>query len=270
MAYFRACFTVRKILNSFGMSDSTTRFSARVGDYVKYRPHYPPEVLSYLQQEIRLDSSWTVADIGSGTGISTALFLNGGHKVFGIEPNREMRTKAEELLMPYSSRFISLSGTAEETGLPADSIDLIVSGQAFHWFDREKAKKEFTRIARAGAYAVLIWNERLVESDFEKDYEALILRYGGDYKTINHKNITDLQIGEFFYPQPFMVRIFDNEQIFDLEGLTGRLVSSSYIPREGDLGYDAMVADLGSVFEKYNSGDRVRIGYETKLYLGAI
>jgi SAM-dependent methyltransferase len=246
--------------------DSTQRFSDRVGDYVKYRPHYPVTLLSYLAASIHFDASRVVADIGSGTGISTELFLRNGNRVYAVEPNDAMRMKAEELLSGYPG-FVSVYGTAEATGLPDASIDLIVAGQAFHWFDPVKTRREFVRIARPGATAALVWNERLVLTDFEKEYEDLILRAGGDYKTINHKNIADLQIGAFFHPEAFVLRSFGNEQIFDLDGLKGRLLSSSYIPKEGP-GYDAMIRDLESLFARYQSEGKLRIGYETKLYTG--
>jgi len=248
--------------------DSTQRFSDRVGDYVKYRPDYPAAIVSYLREVISFDPSRVVADIGSGTGISTELFLRHGNQVLAVEPNEAMRSKAEELLGSYPG-FSSIDGTAEATGLPEASVDLIVAGQAFHWFDPEKAHREFARIARPGVYAALIWNERLVSSDLEKEYEDLILRTGGDYKTINHKNIGDPQIERFFYPETFVLKIFDNEQILDLDGLRGRLLSSSYIPKEG-AGYEAMLRDLPVLFDRYQSGGKVRIGYETKLYLGRV
>jgi SAM-dependent methyltransferase len=246
------------------MSNSTTRFSDRVEDYVKYRPHYPEVILSYLRDLYSFGPGWAVADIGSGTGISTEPFLQFGNKVFAVEPNREMRAKAEELLERYPG-FVSLDGTAEATGLGDASVDLIVAGQAFHWFDAVKTRTEFVRIARPGAVVALIWNERLILSDFEREYEELILEYAGDYKTINHKNITDFQIGEFFYTQSFAVRFFENEQRFDFDGLKGRLLSSSYIPKEG-LRFDAMMNALRELFDRHAADGRVRVGYETKVY----
>lgn len=248
--------------------DSKQRFSDRVEDYVKYRPHYPEALLSWLQTNAGFDASRIVADIGSGTGISTELFLRNGNQVYAVEPNEAMRRKAEELLSGYPG-FVSIDGTAEATGLPASSIDLIVAGQAFHWFDRVRTRQEFQRIARPGAIAALIWNQRLVLSDFEKQYEDLIGQAGGDYKTINHTNITDQHISAFFHPAAFVLQCFDNEQVFDLEGLKGRLLSSSYIPKEGP-GFDTMIRDLELLFVRHQSGGRVRVGYETKLYTGRI
>jgi SAM-dependent methyltransferase len=185
-----------------------------------------------------------------------------------VEPNSEMRAKAEELLSGYPG-FVSIVGTAEETGLPDASVDLIVAGQAFHWFEAVVTRREFVRIARPGAVVALIWNERLILSAFEQEYEALILEFAGDYKTINHKNITDDRIGMFFHPQTFVLTVFDNEQLFDFEGLKGRLLSSSYIPKDGPV-HDAMMKALVALFERHRSGGRVRVGYETKVYTGVI
>lgn len=276
------------------MSNSTTRFSDRVEDYVKYRPHYPEAILSYLQTTYGFGPSWTVADIGSGTGISTELFLRNGNTVFAVEPNAEMRAKAEELLAGYAGRadergrraepvdagqagpgvaagrrglFVSVDGTAEATGLGPESVELIVAGQAFHWFDVAKSRAEFSRILKPGGLVALIWNERLTGSPFELDYEALIRRYSTDYQKVDHRNITDNVIGAFFSPAAFVLTIFPNEQRFDLTGLKGRLLSSSYIPKEGPE-HTAMTQDLEQLFGHYQSGGQVRVGYDTKVYTG--
>jgi SAM-dependent methyltransferase len=249
-------------------ANSTTRFSDRVEDYVKYRPHYPAVILSYLRDVYFLRPEWTIADIGSGTGISTELFLGNGNTVYAVEPNRDMRQKAVELLSDCPG-FISREGTAEATGLPDAVADLIVAGQAFHWFHPTQTRAEFVRLSKQAAVVALIWNERSISSDFEREYESLILTYAGDYKTINHKNITDVQIGAFFQPRPFLLQSFENEQLFDFEGLRGRLLSSSYIPKEGPR-FGGMIQALQVLFDRHQSGGRVRVGYETKLYTGTL
>ena len=275
------------------MSDNTTRFSDRVEDYVKYRPHYPGAILFYLRQTYSFDASWEVADIGSGTGISTELFLGNGNRVFAVEPNAEMRGKAEELLggdahearrvgpagllarrglarpSGFRGAFVSIDGTAEATGLAAGSVRLIVAGQAFHWFDAVKSRAEFARILQPGGAVVLVWNERLAQSPFEAAYDALIERHGKDYKTTNHRNISDQQIGSFFHPSSFVVKEFPNEQWFDFEGLRGRLLSSSYMPKSGP-GFAPMIEDLRRLFDTYQDGGRVRVGYDTKVYSGVL
>ncbi|MEM9906031.1 MAG: class I SAM-dependent methyltransferase, partial [Cyanobacteria bacterium P01_D01_bin.44] len=141
----------------------TQRFSNRVADYIKCRPDYPPTLLAYLTQHGGLTSKQTVADIGMGTGLLTHHFLDHGNRVYGVEPNAEMRSAAVECLHPYA-HFHPLDGQAEATTLPPDSVDWVVAGQAFHWFDRPAARAEFERILKPGGRVALVWNDRL-ESD---------------------------------------------------------------------------------------------------------
>jgi SAM-dependent methyltransferase len=250
------------------MSDNnTTRFSNRVEDYVKYRPGYPPALLNYLQDHYHLITRETVADIGAGTGISTALFLKAGYPVFAVEPNNEMREKLEEMLNHFP-QLKAINGTAENTTLPDHSVDLIVAGQAFHWFDPLKSRDEFERILKPRGRVAIIWNERRTSTPFEKEYENLILKYATDYLKIDHRNIEDRDIEKFFYPRACSLKIFDNHQSFDFEGLKGRLASSSYIPPRDGAGFSEMTAELENLFNKYSGNNFIQINYDTKLYAG--
>ena len=165
------------------MSKNTVeRFSNRVENYVKYRPGYPPEMLDFFRDELNLQKSSVIADIGSGTGISARLFLENGNKVFGVEPNEPMREAAEEFLQDFPN-FESINGTAENTTLADKSVDFITAAQAFHWFDKVKVPLEFRRILRDNGHIVLIWNKRAIDSnDFLRDYENFLLEFGTDYE----------------------------------------------------------------------------------------
>lgn len=251
------------------MNDSTTRFSNRVEQYVRYRPSYPPEIIPFLIKETHLQPSWVIADIGSGTGISSKLFLEYGNTVMGIEPNTEMRTKGEELLRQYSG-FLSIDGTAEQTTLQDESVDMVVAGQAFHWFDAAKAQTEFRRIARPGAYCVLIWNERLTVSPFATAYEQLLKDYATDYAEVDHRNVSEEKITAFFAPNNVTLTIFPNRQVFGFEGLQGRLLSSSYVPLDTDTRYGPMLERLQQIFDEYQWGGEVAFEYETKVYTGLL
>src|SRR5512144_1560718 len=112
------------------MTDPTQRFSGRVTNYVKYRPSYPAAIIDLLRVECGLTPDSLVADIGSGTGLLTELFLRAGNRVLGIEPNREMREAGDRLLQNYP-RFSSLDAAAEATTLPDQSVDFITAGQSF-------------------------------------------------------------------------------------------------------------------------------------------
>ena len=250
------------------MIDPTLRFSSRVENYIKYRPSYPGGVMETLTRECRLTGNSIIADIGSGTGTLSELFLKNGNQVFCVEPNREMREAGERLLKKYPD-FKSVEGTAEATTLADGSVDFVAAGQAFHWFDRPKARKEFSRIVKPDGWVVLIWNERLTDtSPFLSAYEALLQKYGTDYAAVDHRYVDVNAITEFFAPQPVTVRKFENRQVFDFEGLRGRLLSSSYTPEAGHPNYRPMLDALRTIFEQHNVGGKVAFDYVTLVYFG--
>ena len=243
------------------------RFSNRVDNYVRYRPGYPPAIIDFLSHSFQLSPSHSVADVGSGTGISSELFLKNGNRVTGIEPNAAMRERSTLLLSVYPL-FEAIDGTAEHTTLAADSVDFIIAGQAFHWFDRDSARKEFTRILRKDGVIALIWNERLTDDLFSKRYDQLIVEHGIDYAKVDHRQIDDEAIEQFFSPAPVTVRVFSNQQVFDFDGLKGRLLSSSYVPDENHPGYQAMIDELKKLFDAHQQNGRIVIRYATKVYAG--
>jgi SAM-dependent methyltransferase len=250
--------------------DSTRRFSNRVADYVRYRPTYPPAVISDLVSAAILTAGSVVADIGSGTGLLARLFLENGNRVFGVEPNPEMRGAGEHELAGYRL-FMSVAGTAEATTLPHASVDLVAAGQAFHWFDRQRARDEFRRILRPPGWVTLVWNDRKTDSSaFLADYEHLLQTYATDYTAVDHRRMTDEVIGEFFHPNPFTLRTCENRQVFDYQGLRGRLLSSSYAPPPGHPRHDSMIEALAAIFQAHERENRIALEYETKVYTGSI
>ncbi|HEV8051821.1 MAG TPA: class I SAM-dependent methyltransferase [Parachlamydiaceae bacterium] len=249
--------------------DNTMRFSDRVENYILYRPHYPPEIITFLKTEIGFNSHIPVADIGSGTGISSEIFLQNGNSVYAVEPNEEMRKAAEKIFHGNKS-FISVNGTAEATTLSDNSIQLIVAGQAFHWFDKIHCHKEFQRIAVAGSYLLLMWNERKLESHFQQAYEKMLKEFGVDYEKVHHRNVDEKTMGEFFAPFSYSMHTFSNVQRFDFEGLKGRLLSSSFISLENTAKYEAMLSRLRQIFDEFSKDSQIEFAYHCKIYYGKI
>lgn len=249
--------------------DYKQRFSSRVENYIKYRPGYPEEIIPILKNEIRFKKEEVVADIGSGTGISAKLFLENGNTVYGIEPNEPMRKAAEGWLNAYD-KFISIHGSAEQTTLNDNSVDLIVCAQAFHWFDRAQAKLEFNRIAKNDAHLCLIWNDRKKKDAFQQDYEKLIQQYAIDYNEVSHRNISAEIISAFYNPNKFKEILLNYEQHFDLQGLIGRITSSSYMPNEGDENFPQLRNAIVDLFNSHKQNEMVTFAYDTFLYIGQI
>ncbi|CAH1199235.1 tRNA 5-carboxymethoxyuridine methyltransferase [Paenibacillus plantiphilus] len=250
--------------------NSKERFSNRVDTYVKYRPTYPSEAIDYLYDVVGLRMHGEVADIGAGTGIFSELLVQRGSHVTAVEPNQEMREAAVQKL-GGKPNFRAMSGSAEATGLPDHSVDLIVCAQAFHWFDRPAAQAEFRRILKAGGKVVLIWNSRLTHgTPFREDYDRLLHTFGTDYHKVNHKNISPEALATFFKAGEMHEVRFTNGQAFDFEGLSGRLLSSSYSPEPGDHNYEPMIQELRSLFDRNKQDGKVSFDYETELFWGEI
>lgn len=246
------------------------RFSGRVADYVKYRPGYPVEILDLLASQCGLTPESVVADIGSGTGKLSQLFLENGNLVYGVEPNTGMREAAEQLFAEYAT-FESVDGSAELTRLPDECCDLIVAGQAFHWFKPEYARREFARILRSDGFVALIWNDRKTEgSAFSAEYDELLTAVAPDYrKTVDHKQF-DIATLAAFFGGPFRETQFPYSQAFDQNGLIGRAASSSYFPPRNSNEFAAAVAKLITLFERFAKNNRVTFEYTTRVFYGKL
>jgi ubiquinone/menaquinone biosynthesis C-methylase UbiE len=249
---------------------NTERFSNRVENYVKYRPEYPKEFIEYLYTNAGFSKESIIADIGSGTGKLTSLLLERESRVVGVEPNKEMRKAAEKLLAEHP-KFVSIDGTAEATGLPDSSVNFIVCAQAFHWFDNEACRKEFSRILKPGGKVALVWNKRMAEErGFPAEYEKILKAFANDYNEVNHKLITDEEFKRFFRNGAYHQFTCRNEQLFDFESLKGRLLSSSYAPMPGEQNYEVLMTEMRQIFDTYCTKGKVAIKYETEGYIGEV
>lgn len=253
------------------MTDPTRRFSSRVEDYVKYRPGYPPSIVDLLREECGLTTHSVVADVGAGTGKLSELFLQNGNRVYGVEPNREMREAAERLFAGRHAGFTGVDARAESTTLADHSVDLVAAGQAFHWFDRAQARREFVRILKPGGWTVLVWNmRRRSATPFMAAYEELLLTYAVDYEVVDHKHVDEAALTAFFAPDRYHQAVFENHQAFDFPGLRGRLLSSSYTPEKGHPNHVPMLEALRVLFHEYQVDGRVTFDYDTRAYYGRL
>ena len=252
------------------MTDPTKRFSSRVDDYVRYRPRYPEAAIGILRDRCALGPGSVIADVGSGTGILSEELLRLGCRVFGVEPNREMREAGERLLAAHPG-FASVDGRAEATTLPDACADLVAAGQAFHWFDRPRTRAEFVRVLRPGGWVALLWNKRRKSgSPLAEGNEKLLLEHAADYASVDHENVTDEIIAEFFRPGFVEPHSFENHRTLDWETLAGYVRSASYVPAPGHPQFEPMFAGLGAVFDRCAVAGRAVLEVDTLVYLGKL
>jgi SAM-dependent methyltransferase len=253
--------------------NSTERFTDRVEDYAKYRPHYPRSAFEFLRERVGGPSSSTIADVGSGTGISCKPLLDMGFVVFAVEPNAAMREAAERELSNYP-RFHSIAATAERTSLPPRSVDCVLSAQAFHWFDRVAVRNEFQRILKPNGWVALMWNDRdATATPLARDYEHLLNEFGSDYEQVKARGqAVDARgsLANFFGRGGYELKTFKNFQNLDVKAFQGRALSASYIPKATDPNYARLIAELERIFDRHQSNGTLRIDYETKIYLGQL
>jgi ubiquinone/menaquinone biosynthesis C-methylase UbiE len=249
-------------------NDPTQRFSSRADNYARYRPGYPPEALACLRDECGLTPAWVVADVGSGTGILTRLFLDNGNRVYAVEPNAAMRHEAERDLADYVG-FVSVNGRAEATALPDNCVELVAAGQAFHWFDAAASRIEFRRILRPGGYVALVWNARAYEGDpLMAAYERVLEAHGMGYHVVTHRS----HAGELeaLFTKGHTFRAFSHARLIDFAALWGGFCSASYAPLPDDPRYEPMRAALRDVFNAYQRDGQVAFRYDTHLFYGQL
>lgn len=274
---------------------STERFSGRSKTYSKHRPSYPPQLIAYLKLNVGWSGHERLADIGAGTGIFTDLLLEQGYNVVAVEPNDDMRQELlarlgqqhnadEQSNEPKSNepehnepkhnergRLTVVAGAAEATGLPAASVDGIVCAQSFHWFDAELARAEFARVLVPQGKVALLWNQRDLEaSPFMKAYDALFMKYGEQYSQVKHKQMSVLTLAPFYGGKQPTLASFAYEQRLDLDGLLGRIFSSSFSLTEQDSRYDAFIRDIHELFARYEQAGEVMMIYRTDVYWGSL
>jgi SAM-dependent methyltransferase len=250
--------------------DPTVRFSGRAQAYASGRPGYPPQIAEHLARELDLAAGAVIADLGSGTGLSSRIFLQAGFQVIGVEPNAAMRAQAEHE-MAGTPGFRSVDGNARATTLPDASVDCLIAAQAFHWFDLNATRTEALRILRKPPRAALIWNvRRIQDSEFARGYEQLLLEFGGEYPQIRERHTDEDSIQAFFGGRHARCSVFENRTELDFELLAARVNSTSYLPASNHRDYAPMMRALRQLFDATQHDGRVVMQYDARVHFGLI
>ena len=223
------------------------RFSDRAEDYAKYRPSYPSEAIDCILEGLGEPSRLIAADIGAGTGISSRLLAERGVKAIAIEPNAAMRQVAEaHPLVEFRD------GSAENTKLLNNSVDLVTCFQSFHWFNPDPTLKEFARILKPEGILAAVWNNRAREDEFTREYSRLTQIASNNNSELRYGTERFLRNTDLFANVRHL--IFPYYQTLDREALVGRAMSTSYIPKQGEVAAK-FVRDLNRLYEQYRDRD---------------
>ncbi len=247
------------------------KFTGKATLYNRYRPGYPAALLDFIRRETGLRPGQAVADVGSGTGLFSRFLLEQGLAVHAVEPNPEMRAQAEAALGAFP-RFHSLDGSAEQTGLPAQSVDLIAAAQAFHWFDPGAFARECRRIGKPGAFVCLVWNSRDAKQAIVRENEAVCRRCCPEFAGVSGgmQDKQEAALSRFFQNGQFCSVRIPHPQEMDRAGFIGRGLSSSYAPQKGSPASDAYADALGKLFDRFCMGDVLFYPQVTQCYIGRV
>lgn len=239
------------------------KFTGKADLYERYRPSYPRELIDWLYEKAKAK---TVADIGAGTGKFTKCLTVKPWKITAVEPNDDMRSK-------LSIEGIEvINGTAENTGLPDNSVDLVTAAQAFHWFDEERFKVECKRILKAGGKTAIVFNERnYTDCEISSERDKICQKYCGAFHS-GHIGKRTSEEGDLFLRNEYFseVEFFsgENNVAMDMKAFIGDNLSRSYALKESDSGFSQFVNELKDVFSRYEQGGFVTIKYTAACYLG--
>ncbi len=248
-------------------SDPTRRFGDRVNEYAAHRPSYPREAMDAVVEGV--DAGRWVADVGAGTGISTRLLLERGLRVAAIEPNGPMRERGAAETARFGPRVRWEDATGEHTGLDDASVSLVLCAQSLHWLDGERAVREFARVLAPGGVAAAVWNVHDVRDEMMAAYRDVVMRHARDVPRSPWFRGEDCVLGSAAARGAGLGRYerreFPNRHAVSREGLIGRAVSASYMPRDGE-GRAAVERELSDLFDRHERGGVVVMRYVCEVH----
>lgn len=247
--------------------NNTEKFTGKGQIYAKARPKYAPELFSYLKEKLALTSATTIADIGSGTGIFTEQLLDQGYHVYAVEPNQDMRRQAEKNLGKRAN-FVSIAGDAENTTLPANSVDYVTAAQAFHWFDQARFRQKCQRILKADGKVIIVYNSRIADAICNQKLAALLKQYCPNFHGFSN-GIAAVDCRQFFTGNCDTFQT-ENDQEYTRQGFVNRTLSSSYSLKAGDKNYEQFVAAVGKLFDQLAQDGKLLVPMKTEAYIGKI
>ena len=180
-----------------------------------------------------------------------------------------MRNAAIENLQDHNG-FVSVNGSAENTTLDEDSVDLVVVAQAFHWFDVEKFRKECQRILKPTGKVALVSNERLTEDAINKEIAAVYRKFCPDFKGFSNGLMDASEIYDTFFEKGYTLNTYDNPIIYPKSSFIGRHLSSSFSLTPDDEFYPMLVESLSNICERYAKNGYLTLPNITKCRWGVV
>ena len=249
--------------------DSKKFYYGKQEDYSKYRPTYSIELFELLSKEFDMNTK-VIVELGAGTGIFSKIASIYCKQIYYVEPNIDMINKGKEYCKDCNN-IVYVNKSAESTELPKKSIDIVFAVQSFHWFDKQKLKKEVCKILKDNGYFAIVWNDWVDEkNEFSKEYFKYISDWNTKLtgKTYQHKNIDDRK--NFFKNGEYKTYTFIHSKKYTIDMLVGLSKSLSYAPKENSEYYKGFIEGIVSIFNKYKKDNEVHFDFHTEMFIGKV
>lgn len=246
-----------------------TLFSNRAEHYAKSRFGYAPGVIELLCNKL-LKPDAKIADVGSGTGIFARELLQREFDVFCVEPNPEMRQKAQ-CEFAGNTHFISIAATAEDTTLSANSVDLVTAASAFHWFDADKFSLECKRILKSDGMLFTVANARDYEDLFTLRQHEICTKWCPNFTSLRHGLDESIPKFEKIFGANLHYQAFDFPLEYTKERFVQRSLSSSYAPEPNTKEQEAYVQELWDLMNAFfPNSDKMVVPNVSAAYWGKL
>lgn len=239
-------------------------FSGRAQNYALARPAYAKEAVDRMLQIVC--GGKIAADIGAGTGILTAAFIERGLQVWAVEPNAEMRAQMQKNLAGQTG-FTPVAASAEHTGLAPCSVDLVAAASAFHWFDADGFRAECKRILKPGGAVCILLNVRQYDAFTQKQH-AVCQRYCKGFSSLAHGYEKTKRKMDSFFAGGYREESFPHPLEYSVEKFVQRSLSSSYAPLKGSTEYESFVRETTALAEEAAVDGKLCVANHTVLFWG--
>ena len=235
------------------MSERARSFETVAAEYERHRPGYPEEALRWAAEQLGLDTGARVLDVGAGTGKLTRGLAALGFRVVAVEPGAPML----EQLRAAVPEAEALDGAAESLTLPDASIAAAFAGQAYHWFDRDRAVPELHRVIRAGGGLTLLWNWWDERDPLQRELGAIV-GYAG------HRPYADEALPGAPWFREVGRTVVESAQESSPDGVTSHLATTSmFLTMDADE-RERRLAEVRGVASRY--GDRFSMPRRTYVF----
>jgi SAM-dependent methyltransferase len=245
----------------------TLRYTNKAEQYARYRWDYAPQATDYVIAQAPVTSDTCIADIGSGTGILTRHFTGLARRIYAVEPDAEMRAWAKQACAGVPS-FVSVDGSAEHTTLPDSCLDMIIVGQAIHWFEPEATLREFRRILRPEGHLAVLWNGGMEATIGEAI--AKLHAVGNGWDTSPAADRPPAPPMSYYFAAGMHQLSFAAARDETWDGFFGGLCSDSHAPDAIDPRCANLRAAARQTFTALSTDGILRTHYATELVFGVL